>query len=71
MLAPCAPSTCATLPLQAPLRTRRSSTTVDLSLIGGAVFQTTETEKIERMERQSNLTRDNLREEYGRDFIMR
>ena len=31
MLATCAPSTCATLPLQAPLRSRRSSTTVGLA----------------------------------------
>ncbi len=45
--------------------------TVDLSPRGVAASQTTETEKIERMERQSNLTMGNLREEYGRDFVMR
>ena len=44
---------------------------VDLSLRGGAAFQMAETEKIERMGRQSNLTIGNLREEYGRDFVMR
>ncbi len=52
------------------METVHQTRAVDLSFRGGAAFQTTETEKIERAERQSNLTMGNLREEYGRDFVM-